>query len=350
MLSSLKKPQRHEDHICTKRGRFMQSASKVTLDQATLARWSEKHLGQRLVSSREINDGWFNTIHVLQLADGSQVVFKASPPPTFAVMRYERDILATEVAVYRCLAQAGLRVPRVLVDCPAGDGLGHAWFMMEFVAGETWARLRQRLPADQCDRVDADIAQQAAHVNGIEGARFGRWQEDHCSSPSWATSFLLMVEDLLADAQDKSVDLPWGESRLRALFRAAHAALDEVKTPQLVLWDLHDGNVMVQPDSLELAAFLDTDRALWGDPLLEFYFRGLANSSDAWKQGYRQACAAAGKIDPLETPGAARRLALYDLYLALVMLIESTYRQYGAEHKAWARDLCERALAACAAG
>ena len=133
----------------------MHSASKVILDLALLARWSEKYLGQRLVSSREINDGWFNTIHVLQLADASQVVFKASPPPTFAVMRYEHDILATEVAVHRRLAQAGLRVPRVLVDCPAGDGLGHAWFMMEFVAGETWARLRQRLPTDQCDQVYA---------------------------------------------------------------------------------------------------------------------------------------------------------------------------------------------------
>jgi aminoglycoside phosphotransferase (APT) family kinase protein len=328
----------------------MQSASKVTLDQATLAHWSEKHLGQRLVSSWEINDGWFNTIHVLQLADESQVVFKASPPPTFEVMRYERDILATEVAVYRCLAQAGLRVPRVLVDCPAGDGLGHAWFMMEFVVGETWARLRQRLPADSCDRVDARIAQQTARVNGIEGARFGRWREDHCSSPAWMTSFLLMAEDLLADAQDKSVDLPWAESRVRELFGAARAELDEVKTPQLVLWDLHDGNVMVKPDSLELAAFLDTDRALWGDPLMEFYFRGLANVSDAWKQGYRRACAAAGRVYPLETPGAARRLALYELYLALVMLIEATYRQYGTEHKAWAHGFCERALAACDAG
>jgi len=300
-----------------------------------------------MVNNREINDGWFNTIHVLELDDDSRVVFKASPPPTFAVMRYERNILATEVAVYRCLTQAGVCVPQVLVDCPTGDGLGHAWFMMAFVAGENWAHLRKRLPIDLCDRVDASIAQQAVRVNSIKGERFGRWGEDHCRSSSWATSFLLMLEDLLADAQDKCVDLPCSATRLRNLFRAARAELDEVKTPQLVLWDLHDGNVMVKPESLALAALLDTDRALWGDPLMEFYFRSLANTSEAWKQAYRRSCAAAGRVYPLDTTGAAQRLALYELYLALVMIIEAVYRQYGAEHKVWTRDFCVRALAAC---
>lgn len=325
----------------------MKSASKVFLDQAMLSHWSEKYLGKRMISSREITDGWFNTIHVLELADDSRVVFKASPSPTFTVMRYESNILAAEVEVYRCLAQAGLCVPHVLVDCRTGDGLGHAWFMMEFIAGQTWAELRKHRSPDQCDRVDASIAQQAARINFIEGERFGRWGEDHCSSPSWATSFLLMVDDLLDDAQDKSVDLPWSEIRLRELFRGARADLDEVLKPQLVLWDLHDANVMVKPDSLELAGFLDPDRALWGDPLMEFYFRALANASDAWKKSYMRACTAAGRVHPLDTPGTARRLALYELYLALVMLIEATFRQYGKEHKAWTRNFCEKALVAC---
>src|SRR5690348_11046633 len=105
----------------------MQSTSKIVIDTATLVRLAQKHLGKTLVNSREITDGWFNTIHILELADGSKAVLKVSPPPAFDAMRYERNIMATEVAVHRHLEQKGLLVPRVLVDCPDGDGLGHAW-------------------------------------------------------------------------------------------------------------------------------------------------------------------------------------------------------------------------------
>ena len=325
----------------------MLSTSKIVLDVDTLARWSKKHLGKALVNNREITDGWFNTIHVLELADNSRAVLKVSPPPTFEPMRYERNIIATEVAVYRRLAQAGLRVPQILADCPDGDGLGHAWFIMEFVEGEAWGRLRKSQSPDRCDVIDAAIARQSALANGIQGERFGRWQDDHCSSSSWAASFQAMVEDLLADARDKSVCLPRSEAALRELVQAAQADLDMVKTPRLVLWDLHDGNVIVKQDPLELAGIVDPDRALWGDPLMEFYFRSLANVSEAWQAAYRQACAEASIPHPLDVPGAARRLALYDLYLALVMVIEVAFRGYGTEHEAWVRGFCNRALASC---
>lgn len=325
----------------------MQSASKVVLDIETMARWSQKFLGKTLVNSREIMDGWFNTIYILELADGSRTVLKISPPPDFVPMRYERDIMATEVAVHRRLAQAGLQVPRILADCPDGDGLGHPWFIMEFVEGTSWNNLRKSRTPEQCDMVDAAIARQAARINEIQGKRFGRWHEDRCSSLSWADSFQAMAEDLLSDAHDKSVRLSRSENELRGLFQAAHDDLDEVGTPRLVLWDLHHGNVMVQPDTLELTGFLDTDRAVWGDPLMEFYFRPLANTSAAWKTAYRRTCIEAGTIYPADTPGAKRRMTLYDLYLALVMVIEVAYRGYGTEHEKWVRSICDLALVSC---
>jgi aminoglycoside phosphotransferase (APT) family kinase protein len=223
----------------------MQSASKVSLDKATLARWSEKYLGRTIMNSREITDGWFNTIHVLEMADGSKCVLKVSPPPAFACMRYERDIITAEVAVLRHLSREGIHVPRVLADCPDGDGLGHPWFIMAFMEGESWEKLRKNQPPERCGPVDAAIGRQAALVNRIRGERFGRWNEDHCGSTSWTRSFLCMVDDLLADARDKAVQLPLPEDRLRGIFEAGREDLDLVKEPRLVLYDLHDGNVLV---------------------------------------------------------------------------------------------------------
>jgi len=74
-------------------------------DAATRARWSRKHLGRILVNSREITDGWCNTIHVLLLDDGSRDLLKVSLPSIIECVRYERNIMA---------AEAGPRFPRVL--------------------------------------------------------------------------------------------------------------------------------------------------------------------------------------------------------------------------------------------
>jgi hypothetical protein len=69
-----------------------------------------------------------------------------------------------------------------------------------------------------------------------------------------------------------------------------------------------------------------------------------ADASPARRSAYRQVCSESGDPFPPDTPGAARRMALYDLYLALILVIESTYRNYSPDHEAWARAFCDRAL------
>jgi hypothetical protein len=47
-----------------------------------------------------------------------------------------------------------------------------------------------------------------------------------------------------------------------------------------VQWDLWDGNVLVDPASGALTGYLDFERALWGDPLLEFQFGPHGRAAD----------------------------------------------------------------------
>jgi Predicted aminoglycoside phosphotransferase len=321
----------------------MDSASKIVIERGTLGRISEKYLGRGIAGSYEIEEGWFNTIHVLELEDGRRAVLKVSPPPSFVVLRYERDILATEVAVHRRLAEAGLLAPKVLAYSPEGDFIGHPWFIMDYLEGEPLMRLRRKLSRRARDAIDGQVATQAAAVNGILGERFGRWREDQTASASWPESFLAMVEELFEDARDKQVGLPRPEAEVRSLIESARPALETVKEPRLVLWDLHDGNVIARADPPTMVGFLDTDRALWGDPLMEFYFRKLSFASQAWRSAYAEASLErGGPVDADER--ASTRCALYELYLALVMVIESAYRGYGLVHRAWTRAYCARAI------
>lgn len=331
----------------------MDSSSKVVLTPAAMDRIVRDHLGTGLATSAEVSDGWFNTIHALTLADGRMVTLKLSPPAGYTGLRYERDLLTVEVAVHRLLASHGLAVPAILGEgsvearTPDGSPAPCTWFLYTWLPGTTLGSARKTLSPEAALRADQDVAAQTAAVNHIRGERFGRWHPDHCASPTWTESFGLMVEDLMDDAADRAVSLPLTRQDLATFLTAAAPSLARVTTPSLVLWDLHDGNVIIDPATGALRGFLDPDRALWGDPLMEFYFRTLAAVPAHWLDAYRHAASVHGPTPDLTSTAARQRLALYDLYLALVMVIEVAYRNFPPDHEAWTRTQLAQALSRC---
>jgi len=104
-------------------------------------------------------------------------------------------------------------------------------------------------------------------------------------------------------------------------------ALRDVTEPRLLHWDLWDGNVFVKEG--RVSGIVDFERAIWGDPLMEFYF-GRFHNSKAFRQGY-------GVSSP--DPAQIARRKLYDLYIDLILYIECDFRQYeNREHIRWTRD------------
>lgn len=327
----------------------MQSTSKVTVSTETLGAISTTYLKKELARSKELSQGWYNTIHILEFSDASKACLKISPPSGFQGMRYEKDLLDAELAVHQLLAEKGLKVPGIMAWSRGDDFIGHPWFVYEYLEGEQLGSARGGMEAPALARAEREVARQTARVHGIVGTRFGRWNQDHTAGSSWLESFSAMFFDLLADAQDKQVELPFSRADLEKVLAAAGPALDLVTEPRLVLWDLHDGNVIVDPSSGALVGFLDPDRAVWGDPLFDFYFRTLASAGENWKGEYRKACSDHSMADVLESPGAPERLALYDLYLDLVMVIEVYFRGFGKEHEAWTRANLARSWELCCA-
>ena len=62
--------------------------------------------------------------------------------------------------------------------------------------------------------------------------------------------------------------------KIRRIFRETAPYLDEIRIPRLVHTDLWFGNILVSTadGAPRLAAIIDADRALWGDPYFEFFF------------------------------------------------------------------------------
>jgi aminoglycoside phosphotransferase (APT) family kinase protein len=161
---------------------------------------------------------------------------------------------ATEFALLRAAADAGVPVPRVRVLLEPDDGLGHG-FVMDRIEGETiprrilrddeYAGARPRL-AEQCGRVAAAIHRMP--VTSLPGlARQG------------AAEQLQQYRGLLDTFAEPHPTFELGLRWLEARVPPARA------TPALVHGDFRNGNFVVGPDGIR--AVLDWELAHVGDPV-----------------------------------------------------------------------------------
>ncbi|MBP2586954.1 fructosamine-3-kinase [Streptomyces sp. PvR006] len=159
-----------------------------------------------------------------------------------------------------------------------------------------------------------------------------------------------MLHAVLADARRFDVALPAPTGFLAGLpVRFGHR-LAEVRRPALVHFDAWEGNLVLARDGegpWRLSGLIDGERAFFGDPLAELVGLdplGAAEDDTELLAGYRSVTPALA----LDT-GARVRLALYRVYLALVMRVESVPRAYGGEFAArldtWSADRVMEQLA-----
>jgi fructosamine-3-kinase len=136
-----------------------------------------------------------------------------------------------------------------------------------------------------------------------------------------------MIESLLQDGERLGVQLPASYEEIRERINILLPVLDEVTQPRLLHWDLWNGNVFVKDGMI--TAIIDWERALWGDELMEFYFR-YHEDSPGFHQGYGM---------PTDSPNQRVRKKLYDLYFDLIIVIECYSRKYENQgHVQWAHD------------
>ena len=93
----------------------------------------------------------------------------------------------------------------------------------------------------------------------------------------------------LADAEDFGVEMLFSLNRIRSFFSESADDLDFVTRPCLVHWDLRDGNILIK-DKNGIAGIIDCDRALWGDPVIEYYFSIMFPSPEEFFQGIWVGC------------------------------------------------------------
>ncbi|MFI6416281.1 phosphotransferase [Streptomyces sp. NPDC050842] len=290
-----------------------------------------------VVRSTALSGGLYNAARLLELADGRRLVLKTAPRACTPALTHEQGLLGTEALFHRLAARAGAPVSTVLHHEPVGPDTPAEWLLLTHVEGTTWDAARDRIaPADRA-ALRHRLGECLARIATVTGAAYGYPRPSvGLSGPDWPSAFTAMLHAVLADAIRFEVALPAPPGLLADLPARFGHRLAEVRRPALVHFDAWEGNVVLARTGTgpwRLSGLIDGERAFFGDPLADLVGLdplGSAEDDPDLMAGYHSVAP-----DRTIDTGARVRLALYRVYLALVMRVESVPRAYGGEFAAW---------------
>ncbi len=262
-------------------------------------------LAGRPLRFRRIRTGKFNTSYFVE-ADGAEtMVLRIAPPEDAVFCFYERGMMKQEPALHALLRErTTVPVARVWAFDESHEVLDRDWLLMERLPG---VPLSEGPPCD-LDRVLRQVGACLAQVHALTADRYGYLGAHRPMEPqpTWAEAFRVMWRRLVEDVARVGHYTAAEVRRLVDLLEAHLEAFDRPVPASLLHMDIWSQNLLVGPDG-GLTGVLDWDRALWGDPEIEFAVLDYCGiSRPAFWEGYGR---------PRDTSPAARvRGLFYFLY------------------------------------
>lgn len=303
------------------------------MERETLQACVRQHIrGADEVRLTPIPTGKFNTSYFVR-ASGQEFVLRIAPPRDSVFLFYERDMMRQEPGIHaRLLRETSVPVARILAYDDSHSLLPRDYLLMERLPGQALSDAG----AGNLERVLQRVGACLAEAHGLHRDRYGYLGEHRPMAPqnSWADAFLVMWRKLLDDIVATGHYTPEERDRLSALLERHLPLFDRVVPASLLHMDVWSQNILVD-NAGELTGLVDWDRALWGDPEIEFAVLDYCGiSQPAFWEGY------GGVRD--ESPGARIRNVFYLLYELQKYIV---IRQGRSHDPASARDYKRQAMA-----
>lgn len=313
----------------------MKSKTKASVNHNTVqSMMSIAGLGDE-TSIEELKDGEFNVAFKVKTGDNDYVV-KIAPNADADVLTYEKDLMATELAVYDLIAKnTDVRIPKIFYK--SRELTGSPWYVMEFLAAKPLFKMK--LTKAQTRSIMFELGESVAKINAVKNDAFGYIQNG--LKKTWKDAYMSMVSAVLSDAKRLNLRVP-KMKKILALIEKNADVLEEVATPRLIHFDLWKGNIFVNEKML-LEGIIDTERAMWGDIYGEFInldFLGDFKKNTAFIEGYNSV--ADEKI--VFTESTEKRMSLMRLYLSLIIFTEADSRLGKTNIAYWFKKVFSRLL------
>lgn len=296
----------------------MESVTKSKKSNETVTAIVKKAFpGLSATEITELKEGFFNAAYSIQLSDGRETILKIAPSRKVRIMTHEINIMDSEVKAMQLVAdKTNVPVPAIYYYDNSHEACYEDYFFMQKLSGQSYSSRMNELDDEDKKRIDYQIGQFNAQINAIQGDRFGYFGQRDKQGHNWFDVFGSLLQDAIQDAASLDIDLPFDPNRLMEMLERDRGYFGEITIPKLVHWDLWSGNVFIEHGTV--TGFIDFERCLWADELMEVGFRSFGiNNNFLNGYGFREL-----------SDDQKIRARWYDMYFYLISALECDYRKY----------------------
>lgn len=277
------------------------------------------------LSFEPIATGKFNQSYWISIGE-RQLVLRIAPPDETTFLFYERHMMRQEPGLHKLLlAQTSVPAAKIVQFDDSRSLIDRDYILMERLPGKPWTEM----PGVPEERVLAQTGAYLAQCHELTAERYGYLgaHQVMAPAPSWSEAFSVMWHKLLQDIEQTGIYDAEEANWLRRLLDDHLRLFDRPVGASLLHMDVWHQNLLVDAEG-NVTGVVDWDRALWGDPEIEFAVLDYCGiSKPAFWEGY-------GKPRDLSREAQVRQLfyLLYELQKYIVI------RSGRNRDDAWARQ------------
>jgi aminoglycoside phosphotransferase (APT) family kinase protein len=240
-------------------------------DQALLARLVASHLPANPggLEFEPIPTGRHNTSYYVRGA-GDELVLRISPPDDAGFLFYERRMMAQEPPIHALLrAETTVPVAEILAYDDSRNLLDRDYLLMERLPGQPL--IEAGLAGSKLEDVLEQVGVYLAQMHVLVADRYGYLGPHRPMAPqaTWVEAFAVMWNRLLDDVVACGGYTQEEADAMRRLLDVYRPHFERHVPASLLHMDVWSQNILVDGAG-QVTGLVDLDRALWGDPEIEY--------------------------------------------------------------------------------
>lgn len=277
------------------------------LNEEEISRVIQSALHTQVHTARLLTGGLFNTTYLVDTQAQGRVVLRVGPVNRHLLMPFEHRLMEAEAQVYALCGEREIPASQVLALDVSKRVIDRDFMIVRYIPSKPMNEIELE-PADKA-RICADVGRYTARMHAIHAPKFGRIVDVAAGGgfERWSDCMLDELRSWWSVAEESGLYTPGELAQAEAAFMRAAPQLDEITVPALVHTDMWFGNILIdtQTQRPEVAAIIDADRALWGDPEADFSMIRWMQKTPSFWEGY-------GKPLGMDAPSVVRR-GVYNL-------------------------------------
>jgi aminoglycoside phosphotransferase (APT) family kinase protein len=216
--------------------------------------------------------GLFNTTYHIQTdADHSGLVLRVAPVNRQLLFDFEKSMMSAEPIFFEMLAEKKIPTSEVVHYDNSFNVIEREYILFRYIP--SLPMNNPDVPQEAKPALNQRVGEILALMHGIKGDQFG-WKRPGGTSElfdRWGTFLKRFASEIAERSANYGVFKDAELSGFTQVFEDSRV-FDQVRQACMVHTDLWEGNVLVQQNEGEwgVAAIIDVDRAVFGDPDMEF--------------------------------------------------------------------------------